>query len=307
MLTRETMGGIYAIPPTPFNKNGEFDEENFRQNVRTLCEIGARGVVTTGSVGEFHTIRWEDHQRLIEALVAETRGKPTISIAGCSGVNTDEAIKKAKFAEECGADAVMNVSPYYVRLTPRELVKFWRDLAEACPSIGIIVYNNPGTAQIHDVEIFRELAKIPSMCGSKEAHHDFGLWYRLHYEGKLAHMTATELTWFVPTMKLGSKGIFSMSAAMCPGYILKLYESCRNNDWEQATRMQFRLHDVWRTLDSLDMLAGYHALARFKAYVNAFGFLSCGITRKPFIPVPDDIQKRLTDYVQKEFNDLINC
>lgn len=305
MLTRETMRGVYVLVPTPFGKNGEFDEESFRENVRKLCKVGMHAIVTTGGQGEFHTITWEDHKRLIKALAEETEESGTMAVAGCSGVSTDEAIQKTKYAEACGVDAVMNVSPYYVKLTHRELVRFWWDLAQACPNVGLIVYNNAGTSQLHGLEVFREIVRIPTICGSKEGHYDFSLWYRLHRETNLAHLTPQEQTWFVPTMKLGAKGVFSMTAAMCPEFILKLYESCKAGDWDKATEMQFKLHDMWRTLDGLEILKGYHAIPRFKAIVNAFGFLRCGITRRPFIPVPDDIQERLTEFVQKEFADVM--
>ena len=305
MLTRESMGGVYAVPPTPFTDGGEFDEECFRENVRRLDEIGVHGVVAPGSVGEFHKISQEDHRRLVSALVEETRGCRTLALAGCSSVNTDEALEKVGYAESCGADAAINVSPYYVGLQPVELVRYWGDLAGACPNIGLVVDNNPGTAQLHPVEIFRELAEMPTLCGSKEAHADFSLWYSLHQETGLTHMTATEQTLVVPTMRLGAKGVFSMSAAMCPGFMLEMHAACARGDWEQATRMQFRLRDVWRQLDGFDALRGYHSIARFKATVNAFGFLKCGVTRRPFIPVPDPVQELLTEFVRREFGDLI--
>jgi len=306
MLTRKKMEGIYVLPPTPFKKDGSFDEESFRENVRKLADAGVHAVVTTGSVGEFHTITWDDHKRLIKALVEETKAKGIVGVAGCSGVNTDEAIKKVKFAEECGADAIMNVSPYYVNLTRRELVKFWQDLSEACPNIGLIVYNNPGTAQLHDVDTFKELAKLPNMCGSKEAHYDFSLWYSLNRETDLAHMTATEITWFVPTMKLGAKGVFSMSASMIPNFIMRMYRACKEGRWDEATDMQFKLRELWKKIESIDFIREYHSIVRFKAIVNAFGVLKCGVTRRPFIPLPDDIQKRLTDYVQENFSEYMN-
>ena len=305
MLTRESMGGVYAVPPTPFIASGEFDEESFRGNVRKLCEVGVHGVVAPGSVGEFHTISRDGYRRLIKALVEETRGSRTMALAGCSSVNTDEGIEKVGHAEVCGADAAINVSPYYVGLQPGELVQYWRDLAEACPNIGLMVDNNPGTAQLHTVEIFRELAEIPTICGSKEAHADFALWYRLHQETGLTHMTATEQTLVVPTMKLGARGIFSMSAAMCPRFMLEMHAACTSGDWEKGTRMQFRLQDAWRQLDGLDILRGYHSIARFKATVNAFGVLKCGVTRRPFIAVPTEVQERLTEFVQRELADLV--
>ena len=75
MLTRKTMSGVYVLPPTPFDAKRRFDEERMRSNVRRLCEAGVDAVVTTGSVGEFHTIRWEDHKKLIEVAASASAVK----------------------------------------------------------------------------------------------------------------------------------------------------------------------------------------------------------------------------------------
>ncbi len=293
------------MPPSPFDAHRRFNEERMRANVRRLSEAGVDAIVTTGSVGEFHTIRWDDHKKLIDVLVDEVKGK-TRAIPGCSGVNTEEAIMKAKYAQDCGADAIMNVSPYYVDLTDAELVGYWRDLAEACPDIGLIVYNNPNTAQLHTVEIFNELAKIESMCGSKEI-TTIKLQLDIMRHTDLTPMTATELDYFVPTMKLGAKGIFSMSSSMFPKFIVAIFKACREGRWEEAQKMQFKLKDVWTYLDGLPYGRGYGPIARFKCYVNAFGVLDCGITAKPLIPVPRDVQDRYREEIQRVFPDMVEA
>jgi len=303
MLTRETMKGIYVIAPTPLGDDRRFDEERMRRNVQNLCEAGVDAIVTTGSVGEFHTITWEDHKRLIDVLVDEVSGG-TRAVAGCSGVNTEEAIKKTKYAQDCGADAVMNVSPYYVNVTEKELIGYWRDLAEACPDIGLIVYNNPYTAQLHTVETFKELAKIPSMCGSKEI-TTIKLQLEIMRYTDLTPMTATELDYFYATMKLGAKGIFSMSASMFPRFIVDMYRKCTEGKWDEVQRMQYKLKDVWNFLDGLEFGQGYGAIPRFKAYVNAFGVMDCGIPGKPFIPVPKDLVARYREEIEKKYPELI--
>ena len=303
MLTRETMSGIYCLPPSPFDEKGRFDEERMRNNVRRLCASGIDGIVTTGSVGEFHTITWEDHKRLIEVLVDEVSGK-TKAIPGCSGVNTEEAITKVKYAQDCGADAVMNVSPYYVNVSDGELIGYWRDLSEACPDIGLIVYNNPHTAQLHTVEIFKELSKIPSMCGSKEI-TTIKLQLEIMRHTDLTPMTATELDHFYTTMKLGAKGVFSMSSSMFPRFMVRFFNTCKDGNWEEAQKMQYKLKDIWNFIDGLAFGREYGALSRFKCYVNAFGVLDCGITRKPFIPVPKDVQDRYREEIEKAFPEMI--
>lgn len=306
MLTRETMEGIYVLPPTPFDEDGVFDEDALRENVRRLAEAGISAYVTTGSVGEFHTISPQDHQRLAKALAESCQQAGIVSVCGCSGVNTDEAIMKVTWARNPGCDAVMNVSPYYIQLTRAELVKYWRDLAEACPRIGLIVYNNPQTSQLHDEETYAEIVKIPTLCGSKEAHYDFSLWYRLHRAfPQLGLFTATEPEWILPTLKLGARGIFSMAASMIPHFIVELYQACRKGQWDKAVKMQMEWEAMQRRVGGHEALEGYNGVARFKAVVNAFGYLRCGYSRRPLISVPKQNQERLAEFVHKNFAGLI--
>jgi hydratase-aldolase len=200
----------------------------------------------------------------------------------------------------------MNVSPFYVNVTEAELVGYWRDLGEACPDIGLIVYNNPHTAQLHTVETFKELAKIPSMCGSKEI-TTIKLQLDIMRHTDLTPMTATELDYFYTTMRLGAKGVFSMSASMFPRFIVSFYKTCVEGRWEEAQRMQYKLRDVWTFMDGLPFAKGYGSISRFKCCVNAFGVLDCGITRKPFIPVPLKIQEQYREALRERFPELIEA
>jgi len=304
MLTREKMEGIFALVPTPYNNNGKFNEEIFRENIRKLCEYRIHGIVTTGTVGEFNTISWEDHQRLIKVLVEEIKNsKRNIwAIPGCSGVNTAEAIKKVKFAEECGADAVMNVVPFYQVLNKKEIIQYWRDLSVACPNIGLIVYNNPLTGRVlHTADIFIELSKIPNMVGSKETINDFIHWMSITKATNLAHMHIDTL--LVPTMMWGGRGAFAFTPCVKPDLIMRTYDACKNGDWEKAVELQYKINDLLSLYDikGYDVKPGGDA-AVYKAFVEVAGFLKCGPVGKPYLPVPENIKKQLEKDVRDKLN-----
>ena len=309
MLTRETMRGLYALPPTPFTKSGEFDEEAFRSNCAALIDCGVDAITITGSNGEFHTMTWEMLQRVFRAFVEETKGKVTC-VAGASAVNTEEAIVRTKFAQELGADAVMNVSPYYISLTRPELVQFWKDLAAECPDIGIIIYNNPGTSQMHPPDVLEELAdSIPNFVGTKEGHGDWDQYVSLMRQAKkngVAYITATDLTWWVPAMQAGAPGMFSMSSAVFPKFCVKLQRTCEAGNWEEAWKMQWRLRDAYQGMASHPAISAYNMMARFKTMCTAGGTLSCGKSRKPLIAVADGEQEQLNDWTKSNCADLIN-
>ena len=300
MLTRDNMGGVYALVPTPFTKSGDFDEEAFRENTRRLCDVGVHGIATTGTFGEFHTIPWIDHQRLIKALVEEVKGDVK-TVVGCSAENTDEAIKKMKFAEDHGADAVMNVPPYYQRVTNDECVRYFQDIAEACPEIGIVVYNNPHTAKILvNAEMFKQIAEVPTVCGSKEIVRDFSHLMQIVRTTNLVHMHVDSL--FVPLMMWGGKGVFSLSPVLTkPKLVLATYEACLRGDWEKAIKLQNEINDfsafAWK------FFQGYSWICVTKAVVNAFGFINAGYPRRPFIPPPENLQEKAKKALLDEYGE----
>jgi len=302
VLTRGEMGGVYPLIPTPFTKSGDFKEEAFRENIRRLCDVGVHGIATTGTFGEFHTISWKDHQRLIKALVEEVKGG-VVTIAGCSGVNTDEAIMKTKYAQDCGADAVMNVTPYYERLTRDECVKYFKDLAQACPDIGIIVYNNPGTAKITvDADMFKEIATAPNVCGSKEIVSDFGHLLRIIKSTDLAHMHVDSL--FVPMMMFGGKGVFSLAPVLTkPKLVLEAYNAAKEKNWEKAMKLQHEINE-FNAFCHRAVGGGYTWFCVTKTVVNAFGFVDAGYPRRPFIPVPDDVQAKAKKVILEKYGNL---
>ncbi|MEM2904376.1 MAG: dihydrodipicolinate synthase family protein [Candidatus Bathyarchaeia archaeon] len=300
MLTREKMEGVYVLAPTPFKKNGEFDEESFRENTRRLCEAGVHGIATTGTFGEFHTIPWPDHQRLIKALVEEARSG-VYTVPGCSGVNTDEAIMKTRFAQDAGADAVMNVVPFYQALTRTEAVKYYMDLAEACPKIGIVVYNNPFTMKVLvDAEMYKEIQESPNLVGSKEIVNDFGHLMRICRETKLSHMHVDRL--FVPMMMWGGRGVFSLVPVLTkPKLVLEAYQAAKSKDWERAARLQEEINRFASDPEVGRLLSGYTWICASKAIVNAFGFINAGYPRRPFIPVPEDVQAKVKEILLRKY------
>src|SRR5690349_19526063 len=147
MLTRETMQGLYVITVTPFDAEGRLDEDAYRKNVETLLDLGVDGIVTSGTNGEFHTTTDEERSRIARLVVKACAGRAA-AIIGASGVNTAEAVARTAAARDAGADAVMNVVPFYHILTRPEVYQYFEDPHAAVPDVGIIVYNNPTTTQV---------------------------------------------------------------------------------------------------------------------------------------------------------------
>jgi len=304
MLNRKNMRGFYVLAPTPFTKSGEFDEETFRENVRSLCEQDIQGIATTGTLGEFHTIPWEDHKRLIRALVDEAKGR-VATVPGCSGINTDEAIMKTKFAQDAGADAAMNTVPFYTKVTREECVKYYKDVAKACPNIGLVVYNNPETTKfLVDAPLFTELAKIPTLCGSKEIVGytplaDFPHWMSIVHATDLAHFCCDPAT--VVASLYDTKGVTSENFALRPKLFLEVWKACMDKDWEKAKKFHYQQMEFTNFVYQCFGMGKYTWFCVLKAALDNLGIIKGGYPRRPFIPVPEKLQKKAKEQVLKKY------
>jgi dihydrodipicolinate synthase/N-acetylneuraminate lyase len=304
MLTRKTMKGYYVLMPTPSTKEGDFDEETFRSNVRNICEQDIDGIVTTGTLGEFHTIRWKDHQRLMRALVEEKK-KRVAAVVGCSGINTEEAIMKTKYAQEVGVDAAMNAVPFYQAVTRDEAIKYWKDVAKACPDIGLVIYNNPVTTKVLlDASIIAELAKIPNMCGSKEITgytplSDFSHWMSIVKSSDLAFFCCDPI---LPTAYLyGAKGVTSENFALKPKLFAAAYRACLDKDWTKAKKLQAEQLEFTDFVYKAFGLGTYTWFCVLKAALDNVGIIKGGYPRDPFIPVPESVQKKGKELVNAKY------
>jgi len=81
---------------------------------RLIRDGGVKVLTTTGSFGEFHTLLWDEHKKLIEATVAAVKKRVPLFV-GCTNLNPREAIRQAKFAQEVGADGLLLGVPFYYR------------------------------------------------------------------------------------------------------------------------------------------------------------------------------------------------
>jgi 4-hydroxy-tetrahydrodipicolinate synthase len=170
-------GSIVAIV-TPMNADGSLDFEGLNQLIDWHIAEGTDSIVIAGTTGESATVSVEEHCALIKATVAHAKGRIPI-IAGAGANSTAEAIKLTRFAKEAGADATLQVVPYYNRPTQEGMYQHFKAIAEAV-DLPVILYNVPGrtVADMSNETILR-LAAIPNIIGVKDATGNIGRGYDL--------------------------------------------------------------------------------------------------------------------------------
>ena len=162
-------GSIVALI-TPF-KNNKLDEDCYISLIDHHLKNGSSGLVPAGTTGESPTLSHEEHKRVIELCVKESKGKIPV-IAGTGSNSTDEAVSLTKYAEKIGANAALVVTPYYNKPTQEGLYQHYKSINDNC-SIPIIIYNIPPRSVVDmSVDTMARLFELKNIIGVKDATGD---------------------------------------------------------------------------------------------------------------------------------------
>jgi 4-hydroxy-tetrahydrodipicolinate synthase len=162
-----SLGGILTAMVTPFDADGRLDEDAAVRLIHHLLENGSDGLVLAGSTGEAATLTDDEKVRLWELGVAESGEAPII--AGTGTFDTRHSVELTELAHELGVDAMLVVTPYYVRPNRRGIKAHYETVAAATDR-PIVAYNIPsrtGTDMPND--LLAELAQIENVTAVKQA------------------------------------------------------------------------------------------------------------------------------------------
>ena len=155
---------------TPF-KNDKLDDETYINLIHFHIKNGTNGLVPAGTTGESPTLSHEEHERVIELCVKESKGQLPV-FAGTGSNSTEEAISLTKHAENIGATGALIVTPYYNKPTQEGLYQHYKAINDKC-GIPIIIYNIPGRSVIDmSVDTMAKLYELKNIIGVKDATGD---------------------------------------------------------------------------------------------------------------------------------------
>jgi 4-hydroxy-tetrahydrodipicolinate synthase len=230
-------GAIVAIV-TPF-KNGQVDEETYRELIDFQIASGTNGIVPCGTTGESSTLSHDEHERVIEIAIDAARKRVPV-IAGTGSNSTEEAFRLTKHAYEAGADGALMVCPYYNRPTQEGLYQHYKFIAERVP-IPIIPYNIPGRTGVNMLpETVARLSTIDNIVGIKEAS---GSLKQMHDVISLCGENFAVLSgddfFTLPLLLIGGKGVISVISNVVPEDMVAMIDAFESGDVARARQ----LHD----------------------------------------------------------------
>jgi len=284
--------GVLTALVTPF-RDGALDERALHELVEIQIVAGVDGLVPCGSTGEAATLSHGEHRRVIEVVVAATRGRVAV-VAGTGSNSTQEAIALTRHAKEAGADGALLISPYYNKPTPDGIVEHYAAVAREA-SLPLVVYNCPGrTASNILPETMARLAEIEQVVGVKEACGD------LHQIAQTRAATPEEFAllagddWAtLPVLTLGGQGVISTCSNLVPADMVELVRAFRAGDLARAQETYFRM------LPLMDLLFCETNPIPIKAALALRGAILDGV-RLPLTPITTRNRERL-QLALKEF------
>ncbi len=199
---------------TPFTNNQvNFDE------LGVLIERQIAGstdaIVICGTTGEASTLTDEEHRECIRYCVEKVAGRVPV-IAGTGSNDTDYAIELSKYACEVGSDALLLVTPYYNKATPKGLIRSFLAVADATDK-PIILYNVPSRTGCNiTLPVYKELAKHERIVATKEASGNISAIAELAAEVPELDIYSGNDDQIVPLLSLGAKGVISVLSNVIP-------------------------------------------------------------------------------------------
>ncbi|MEM6479676.1 MAG: 4-hydroxy-tetrahydrodipicolinate synthase [Pseudomonadota bacterium] len=224
---------------TPFN-GAQVDYEALKALVDWHIEQGTQGLVPVGTTGESPTLTHEEHDAVVETVVAQAAGRVPV-LAGAGSNNTAESVRLVAAAKAAGADGALVVTPYYNKPTQRGLMAHY----EACAAVGlpIIIYNIPPRSVIDMADAtMAELSKLPEIVGVKDATADLARVSstRLSCGADFIQLSGEDAT-AVGYNAMGGVGCISVTANVAPALCAAMQDACLAGDYATALEIQDKL------------------------------------------------------------------
>ncbi len=232
-------GSIVAIV-TPF-KDGKVDEEAFRELIEFQIENGTSAIVPCGTTGESATLDFEEHKKVIEICVDAVKKRVPV-IAGAGANNTKEAIELTAFAKEAGADATLQVVPYYNKPTQEGLYLHFSTIAKEVP-FPQVLYNIPGRTGVNMLpQTVARLAELKEIVAIKEASGNLVQMAEImNLAGDKITLISGDDTLTLPVLSIGGKGVISVIANIVPKETAEMVKLWKQGDVDGAKNMYLKL------------------------------------------------------------------
>jgi 4-hydroxy-tetrahydrodipicolinate synthase len=287
----EAFAGLSVALVTPF-KGSEIDFDTFRQQIEFQIAAGTNCLCPVGTTGDSPTLSHDEQDRVVAFVVETVAGRIKV-MPGTGSNSTAEALRLTKFAEKVGADAALQVAPYYNKPTQQGFYEHFKKLAEET-GIPQCIYNIPGrTGKNIEPETIIRLAELENIALVKEATGSLDQASQITTATNLTVLSGDDsLT--LPLMAVGGRGVISVVGNIVPKDMIALTKAMDCGDLAEALRWHRKLFPLCR-----DMLSLATNPIPIKAAMKMLG-RDPGVLRLPMTELEESamsrLRKTLVDY-----------
>lgn len=237
--------GVYTALVTPF-ANGKVDYAALKDLVESQISGNVAGVIPVGTTGESPTLDCDEHMKVIEKVI-EFADKRCQVIAGTGANCTEEAIKLTREAKKLGADASLQVTPYYNKPTQEGLYRHFSTIADTI-DLPVVLYNVPGRAGVPiATETVARLSSNPMIVAVKEAGGSVDRVSDILDRCNITVLSGDDsLT--LPMMSVGAKGIISVASNIIPGELSKMVSLALDGNYIEARKIHAKYYRLFCNL-----------------------------------------------------------
>jgi 4-hydroxy-tetrahydrodipicolinate synthase len=240
--------GAFVALITPF-RDGAVDFDTLDELLEFHMRSGTDGIVPVGTTGESPTLSHEEHKEVIEHVVKTVSGKVPV-IAGTGSNSTAEAIELTEFAKKVGADASLQVTPYYNKPTQEGFYQHFKAVAEEV-DLPVVLYNIPGRCGAGmTADTVVRLAAVENIVAVKEATGSLDMSSEIATKCDLTILSGDDsLT--LPICSVGGKGVISVVANIVPADVKAMTDLILEGDFVSARRWHNKLFALSKSLLSM--------------------------------------------------------
>ncbi len=248
LLSRPMFKGSIVALVTPFTEQGEIDSEAVAGLVDFHLSNGTDGLVVAGTTGESAALGAEEFCKVLKQVADRVAGRIPV-LAGTGSASTRATIKQTGLAAEYGADAVLVVTPYYVKPPQSGLEAHYQAVADAS-RIPVVLYNVPSRTAVDMLPATVERLSVHDrIVGVKEAVPDASRIEELcARSGPGFAVLSGDDNSCLDAMKHGAHGVISVAANGVPGQMHELCAAAARHDWNAAGRIDSKLRALFEVL-----------------------------------------------------------
>jgi len=291
-LAPDALRGSYTPIITPF-RDGTIDLDTFATLVDRQIVSGGHGVLVTGTTAEPSSLTIDERNELVRVAVATAAGRRPV-VAATGSQSYADTIVLTKSAEDAGADALLVVTPYYVKPSQAGLVEYFVAVGRAT-RLPLLIYHIPGRAAVSvTVETIAKIAdRLPTLVGMKHAVNDLELVTEvLARLGRDFRVFCGLEALSLPMLAVGAAGVMNAVGNLAPDRVAALCNAVAAGDLAGARR----LHDE---LFQLNQAIFFDTNPVPLKYMMArLGLLSAPEVRLPLVEASRQVQERLDEVLR---------